>query len=77
MNDKPYLIPAELAQFEEEIKKSVFITYLAHTPSIEAAKAFVDQIKAKQKEIQAEKSEIAAAKLVTKNVKKTRNPKEV
>ncbi|MFB1092923.1 YigZ family protein [Vibrio diabolicus] len=47
MNDKPYLIPAELAQFEEEIKKSVFITYLAHTPSIEAAKAFVDQIKAK------------------------------
>ncbi|GAK17226.1 LOW QUALITY PROTEIN: hypothetical protein JCM19053_428 [Vibrio sp. JCM 19053] len=47
MNDKPYLIPAEPAQFEEEIKKSVFITYLAHTPSIEAAKAFVDQIKAK------------------------------
>ena len=47
MNDKPYLIPAEPAQFEEEIKKSVFITYLTHTPSIEAAKAFVDQIKAK------------------------------
>ncbi|MGI3105155.1 YigZ family protein [Vibrio alginolyticus] len=48
MNDKPYLIPSEPAQFEEEIKKSVFITYLAHTPSIEAAKAFVDQIKAKR-----------------------------
>ncbi|CAE6878617.1 IMPACT family member YigZ [Vibrio sp. B1FLJ16] len=47
MNDQPYLIPAQPAQFEEEIKKSVFITYLAHTPSIEAAKAFVDQIKIK------------------------------
>ncbi len=47
MNDQPYLIPAQAASFEEEIKKSVFITYLAHTPSIEAAKAFVEQIKAK------------------------------
>ncbi len=47
MNDQPYLIPAQPAQFEEEIKKSVFITYLAHTPSVEAAKAFVDQIKVK------------------------------
>ncbi len=47
MNEQPYLIPAQPTQFEEEIKKSVFITYLAHTPSIEAAKAFVEQIKAK------------------------------
>ncbi|WP_061036177.1 MULTISPECIES: YigZ family protein [Vibrio] len=47
MNDQPYLIPAAPAQFEEEIKKSVFITYLAHTPNIEAAKAFVEQIKTK------------------------------
>ncbi|PFG45750.1 putative YigZ family protein [Vibrio sp. ES.051] len=47
MNDQPYLIPAEPTQFEEEIKKSVFITYLAHTPSVEAAKAFVEQVKAK------------------------------
>ncbi|MGR5069568.1 YigZ family protein [Vibrio alfacsensis] len=47
MNDQPYLIPAELMQFEEEIKKSLFITYLAHTPSVEAAKAFVEQIKSK------------------------------
>ena len=47
MNDQPYLIPAQAASFEEEIKKSVFITYLAHTPSIEAAKAFVEQIKTK------------------------------
>ncbi|MGC9493506.1 YigZ family protein, partial [Vibrio genomosp. F10] len=30
---------------EEEIKKSVFITQLAHTPSIEAAKFFIDGIK--------------------------------
>ncbi len=47
MNDQPYLIPAQLTQFEEEIKKSVFITYLAHTPSVAAAKAFVEQIKVK------------------------------
>ncbi|USD32533.1 MULTISPECIES: YigZ family protein [Vibrio] len=46
MNDLPYLIPAQLALFEEEIKKSVFITQLAHTPSVEAAKAFVEQVKA-------------------------------
>ncbi|MGD8233475.1 YigZ family protein [Vibrio sp. TRT 1302] len=47
MNDQPYLIPEQAVIFEEEIKKSVFITYLAHTPSIEAAKTFVEQIKAK------------------------------
>ncbi|MCV6069651.1 IMPACT family protein, partial [Escherichia coli] len=41
MNDQPYLIPSAPALFEEEIKKSVFITYLAHTPSVDAAKAFV------------------------------------
>lgn len=45
MNDLPYLIPHQPAQFEEEIKKSVFITNLAHTPSIEAAKVFIEQIK--------------------------------
>ncbi|KLV03218.1 elongation factor [Photobacterium aquae] len=43
----PYQVPAEPAVFEEEIKKSRFITYLAHTPSIEAAKAFVQHIKEK------------------------------
>ena len=41
MNEQPYLIPAESIQFEEEIKKSTFITYLAHTPSIDDAKAFI------------------------------------
>ncbi|MBN8089981.1 YigZ family protein [Vibrio vulnificus] len=45
MNENPYLIPAQAIQFEEEIKKSLFITYLAHTPTIEAAKAFVERIK--------------------------------
>lgn len=47
MNAKPYLIPADSVVFEEEIKKSRFITYLAHTPDIESAKAFVDSIKQK------------------------------
>ncbi|MGF1733000.1 YigZ family protein [Photobacterium kasasachensis] len=44
---EPYFVPANEACFEEEIKKSRFITYLAHTPSIEAAKAFVQHIKSK------------------------------
>ncbi|POB65747.1 YigZ family protein, partial [Vibrio vulnificus] len=44
MNENPYLIPAQVIKFEEEIKKSLFITYLAHTPTIEAAKAFVERI---------------------------------
>ena len=47
MNVQPYLIPAAPVRFEEEIKKSLFITYLAHTPNMEAAKAFVDAIKAR------------------------------
>ncbi|MFA0071950.1 YigZ family protein, partial [Vibrio breoganii] len=42
MNEQPYLIPSASALFEEEIKKSVFITHLAHTPSVEAAKQFVE-----------------------------------
>ena len=45
MNEQPYLIPSASALFEEEIKKSVFITHLAHTPSIETAKQFVEQVK--------------------------------
>ncbi|WP_394245136.1 YigZ family protein [Vibrio astriarenae] len=47
MNNQPYLIPQQATSFEEEIKKSVFITHLAHTPTIEAAKAFVDEVKRK------------------------------
>ncbi|MBD1574460.1 YigZ family protein [Vibrio sp. S17_S38] len=45
MNDHPYLIPFANVVFEEEIKKSIFITHLAHTPSIEIAKTFIAQIK--------------------------------
>ncbi|HIF9166154.1 TPA: YigZ family protein [Photobacterium damselae] len=47
MNFEPYWVPADAVVFEEEIKKSRFITYLAHTPNIEAAKAFVNHIKEK------------------------------
>jgi uncharacterized YigZ family protein len=41
----PYLIPSATVTFEEEIKRSRFITCLAHTPSAEKAKAFVQQMK--------------------------------
>lgn len=47
MNDQPYLIPVQSMVFEEEIKKSVFITHLAHTPSSDYAKLFVEKIKSK------------------------------
>ncbi|MCY7294463.1 YigZ family protein [Alteromonas sp. a30] len=50
MPNTPYLIPASSHIFEEEIKKSRFITYIAHTPSVEAAKAFVESIKEKHKD---------------------------
>lgn len=42
---RPYLIPAEPNSFVEEIKKSRFITYLAHTEGIDAAKVFIESIK--------------------------------
>ena len=47
MSDQPYQVPKAMAVFEEEIKKSVFITYLARTASIDEAKAFVAEIKTK------------------------------
>ncbi len=50
MSNAPYPIPANPHQFEEEIKKSRFITYLAHTPNMAAAKAFVDSIKEKHRD---------------------------
>lgn len=40
-----YLIPAEAAEFSEEIKKSRFITYLQATSGIEQARAFWQQVK--------------------------------
>ena len=47
MAQPTYFIPAAEVCFEEEIKKSRFITYLAHTPSIDQAKAFIHSIKTK------------------------------
>lgn len=41
-----WLIPAQPVSVTEEIKKSRFITLLAHTEGVEAAKAFVEQVKA-------------------------------
>lgn len=41
-----YLIPKSDAIFEEEIKKSRFITYLRHTEGLTEAKAFLSDIKA-------------------------------
>jgi len=41
-----WLIPAEPVTFAEEIKKSRFITLLAHTDGVDAAKAFVDAVRA-------------------------------
>lgn len=40
-----YPIPKELIVFEEEIKKSRFITYLQHTEGLSEAKAFLHQIR--------------------------------
>ena len=41
---KRYLIPASQHRVEEEIRRSRFITTLAYTPSVEAARAFIGQI---------------------------------
>ncbi|HHZ6407352.1 TPA: IMPACT family protein, partial [Escherichia coli] len=41
-----WLIPAAPVTVVEEIKKSHFITMLAHTDGVEAAKAFVESVRA-------------------------------
>ena len=41
-----YFIPQKAVIFEEEIKKSRFITYVRHTEGLEQAKAFWQEIKA-------------------------------
>ena len=46
-----YLIPKSAVVFEEEIKKSRFITYLQHTEGLEKAKAFWAEIKAQHPKI--------------------------
>ena len=40
-----YSIPAAPLELSEEIKKSRFITFIAHTPTVEVAKAWVNEIK--------------------------------
>jgi uncharacterized YigZ family protein len=45
MHIQPYLIPSDSVQYEEEIKKSRFLTYLHHTPGADLAKQFIRQIK--------------------------------
>ena len=40
-----YSIPALPLELSEEIKKSRFITFIAHTPTVEAAKVWVNEIK--------------------------------
>ena len=45
MSDR-YLIPAETCRVEDEIKRSRFITTLAHTPAREEALIFIDQVRA-------------------------------
>lgn len=42
---QPYSIPAELVCFSEEVKKSRFITLLAHTCGVEAAKLYIQDVK--------------------------------
>ena len=41
-----YPIPARTHRVEEEIQRSRFITTLAHTPTLDEARAFVQQMKA-------------------------------
>lgn len=42
---QPYPVPAEAVSFSEEIKKSRFITFLAHTGGVEAAKTFIQDVR--------------------------------
>lgn len=42
---QPYPVPTESVSFSEEIKKSRFITLLAHTEGVEAAKSFINHVK--------------------------------
>lgn len=45
MSVAPYFIPNAPARALQEIKRSRFVTQLAHTPGITRAKAFIQQIK--------------------------------
>ncbi|MGI9625976.1 MAG: IMPACT family protein, partial [Longimicrobiales bacterium] len=41
----PYRIPKGVTQVEETVRKSRFVTFLAHAPNSEAAKAFVQELR--------------------------------
>lgn len=41
----PYVVPADTVRHELEIKKSRFITYLAHTPGEQEAKQFIQSLR--------------------------------
>ncbi|MGR7919524.1 YigZ family protein [Zobellella denitrificans] len=44
----PYPVPAGPLVWEQDIKKSRFIAYLAHTPDPTAAKAFIEAVRARE-----------------------------
>lgn len=48
MNMSPYLIPATSLVWQQEIKKSRFIAYLAHTPNAQAARDFIESVRIKE-----------------------------
>lgn len=48
--DSPYPVPSTSVTFTQEIKKSRFITQLAHTNGIAQAKSFIEQVKAEHKD---------------------------
>ena len=48
MNMSPYLIPATPLVWQQEIKKSRFIAYLAHTPNAQAAKDFIESVRIRE-----------------------------
>ena len=56
-----WLIPAAPVTVVEEIKKSRFITMLAHTDGVEAAKAFVESVRAEHPDALAQRLIHAAA----------------
>ncbi|SFC50038.1 YigZ family protein [Pseudoalteromonas denitrificans] len=41
---KEYRIPTETIFYQEDIKKSKFIVHIAHTPDLESAKAFIQEV---------------------------------
>lgn len=45
MSQERYQIPAERHRVDEEIEKSVFITSVAHAPTADAARQFIDEIR--------------------------------